>query len=599
MDYQTCPSLAAMFFDWAARRGDRPFLWAKRDGTYRPISWREAARQVSAMARGLRVLGVARGDRVALVAENRPEWVIADLAIMAAGAITVPAYTTHTVEDHRHLLSNSGAKAVIVSTAALANRVMPAADQVSTITSIITFEPLRSGQLSHAEVYRWDEVMATGADLPDDVAAWVAALKRDDVACLIYTSGTGGVPKGVMTTHANILANCYGAYRLLETIGFGDEVFLCFLPLSHSYEHTAGMMFPISLGAEIYFAEGAETLAANMQEARPTIMTAVPRLYETMHQRILRGIERQGGMRERLFNLALSLGKKRLDHPASLTVGDRLRDVAAELLVRRKVRARFGGRLKAMVSGGAPLTPEIGRFFLALGVRLLQGYGQTEASPVVSANPPIRIKIDTVGPPLAGVEVKIADDGEILVRGPQVMKGYWNDPEATERALADGWLHTGDVGTVDEDGYIRITDRKRDFIKNSGGDMVSPARVEGYLTMQPEIGQAMVFGDRRPYLVAVIVPSDELLGSFAARRGAAPDLAALAGDPELHKLVATAVVRVNGELSAVERVRRFIIAAEAFTTANGQMTPTLKIKRHAIRRAYGEALQALYESKSG
>ena len=596
MDYHTCPSLAAMFFDWAARRGDRPFLWTKRDGVYRAISWREAARQVSAFARGLRLLGIGRGDRVGLVAENRPEWMIADLAVMTAGAITVPAYTTHTVEDHRHLLSNSGAKAVIVSTPALAHRVMPAADQVSTISSIISMEPLRSGQLSHAEVHRWDEVMGAGADLADEVSAWVAAIKRDDVACLVYTSGTGGVPRGVMTTHANIFANCYGAFRLLETIGLGDEVFLCFLPLSHAYEHTAGMMFPISLGAEIYFAESAETLAANLQEARPTIMTAVPRLYETMHQRIVRGIERQGGLRAKLFALALDLGKKRLDHPDELTLGDRARDLAADLLVRRAIRARFGGRLKAMVSGGAPLNAEIGRFFLALGVRLLQGYGQTEAGPVVSVNPPKRIKIDTVGPPLAGVDVRIAPDGEILVRGELVMKGYCNDPEATAHAITDGWLHTGDVGELDGDGYLRITDRKRDFIKSSGGDMVSPARVEGYLTLQPEIGQAMVFGDRRPYLVAVIVPNAEFLDSFAARRNAKPDLAALAGDADLHKVVGAAVARVNAELSPVERVRRFVLAREPFTTFNGQMTPTLKIKRHAIRHAYGDALQALYEA---
>jgi long-chain acyl-CoA synthetase len=596
MDYHTCPNLAAMFFEWAAQRGDRPFLWAKRDGAYRPISWREAERQVRAMARGLRALGIRRGDRVGLVSENRPEWTIADLAIMAAGAITVPAYTTHGVDDFRHLLANSGARAVIVSTAALAYRVMPAADQVSTVASIITIESLTGGQLSHAEGYRWDDVMARGAALPDDVSSWVAAIGRDDVACLIYTSGTGGVPKGVMTTHANILANCYGAFRLLETIGFGDEVFLCFLPLSHAYEHTAGMMFPISLGAEIFFAEGAETLAANMLEARPTIMTAVPRLYETLHQRILLGVERQGGWRAKLFRRAVVLGTKRYEDPASLAFGERLLDRLLDLLVRRKVSARFGGRLKAMVSGGAPLTPEIGTFFLALGVPLLQGYGQTEASPVVSANPPMRIKIDTVGPALDGVQVRIADDGEILVRGDLVMKGYWNDPEATARALADGWLHTGDVGVLDEDGYIKITDRKRDFIKNSGGDMVSPARVEGYLTLQPEIGQAMVFGDRRPYLVAAIVPKPEFLAAFAQRRGVDPAAADLAHDAELNKLIGAGVARVNAELAPVERVRRFIIAAEPFTVANGQMTPTLKIKRFAIRQAYGAALQALYDA---
>jgi long-chain acyl-CoA synthetase len=401
-----------------------------------------------------------------------------------------------------------------------------------------------------------------------------------------------------MLSHANILANCRGAYLLLEAIGYGDEVFLCFLPLSHSYEHTAGMMFPISLGAEIYFAEGAETLAANLPEARPTIMTAVPRLYETMHQRLQRSMEREGGLKAKLFRRTLELGRKRLDDPRNLDLRERVLDWLLGILVRRKIRKRFGGRLKAMVSGGAPLNPEIGKFFLALGVPLLQGYGQTEASPVVSANPPNRIKIDTVGPPLDGVDIKIAEDGEILVRGELIMKGYWNDPESTTRALQDGWLHTGDVGMLDTDGYIKITDRKRDFIKNSGGDMVSPARIEGYLTIEPEIGQAMVYGDRRPYLVAVIVPHAELIESVARVQGVKPELADLQEHPELVKAVGAAVVRVNAGLSPVERVRRFILAREAFTTANGQMTPTLKIKRHAIRQAYGEALVRLYETKA-
>ena len=598
MDYRRHRNLVAMFFEQAAAKGDRPFLWTKRGGRYESISWRAAAEEANALARGLGAIGIKPGDRVTLVSENRPKWMIADLGIMAAGAITVPAYVTNTVDDHRHILANSGSRAVIVSTNALAQRVIPAADQVTTVESVITIDPLTRGQVSNIEIRSWEGVLALGRAAPDGVATTVARVVRDDVACLIYTSGTGGVPKGVMLTHANILANCRGAYVLLESIGFGSEVFLCFLPLSHSYEHTAGMMFPISLGAEIFFAEGAETLGANMQEARPTIMTAVPRLYETMHQRILRGVEREGGLKARLFMRTLALGRKRYDDPRSLGFGERLLNRLLDRLVRRKVSRRFGGRLKAMVSGGAPLNPEIGKFFLALGVPLLQGYGQTEASPVVSANPPNRIRIHTVGPPLEGVEIKIAEDGEILVRGELVMKGYWNDPEATQRTLQDGWLHTGDVGMQDTDGYIQITDRKRDFIKNSGGDMVSPARVEGYLTLQSEIAQAMVFGDRRPHLVAVLVPHAELVERVARELETAPDLAALHEAPELLKALGEAVARVNAELSPIERVRRFIVAREPFTTTNGQMTPTLKIKRHAIRQAYGEALLKLYEAKS-
>jgi long-chain acyl-CoA synthetase len=589
MDYASCTSLPAMFFEVARERAERPFLWAKRDGRYRSLTWSEAAALVSRLAHGLAALGIEPGDRVALVAENRPEWVIADLAIMAAGAVTVPAYITNTVEDHRHILGNSGARAAIVSTAALAARLVPAAAQVPSVRAVIAIEDAGEAPAT-LDLCRWEDVLARGGE--SDEPGRAAALTPDDTACIIYTSGTGGVPKGVMLSHRNIIANCRGAYRLLEMLGLGDDKFLSFLPLSHSYEHTAGLMFPISLGAEIYFAEGAETLATNLLEVRPTIMTAVPRLYETMHQRIRLGIERERGLKRSLFERAVAIGRKRLAGEP-LALAERLLDPVLEKLVRDKVRARFGGRLKAMISGGAPLNPEIGAFFLALGVRLLQGYGQTEAAPVVCCNSPAHIRIDTVGPPLDGVAVKIAEDGEILVAGDNVMKGYWNDPEASARAIQDGWLYTGDIVQLDPDGYLRITDRKRDFIKNSGGEMISPARVEGALTLAPEIAQAMVFGDRRSYLVAVIVPDPDFAASYAARP--TPDLAAFAQDPGLHKALGDVVARINQGLPAAERVRRFTIAGEPFSLTNMQLTPTLKIRRHAIREAYQAAFETLYE----
>jgi long-chain acyl-CoA synthetase len=594
MDYDSCRNLPAMFFDQAARLGDKPFLWAKRDGRYQSLGWAEAARDVRRLALGLNSLGIIRGDRVGLVSENRPEWILADLAIMTAGGITVPAFVTHTVDDHRHVLANSGARAVFVSKPALSARVLAAANQVDSVNTVIAIEPT-AGQASAVDLLSWKEMLARGSERPDDPGEIVEGIEPDDTACLIYTSGTGGIPKGVMTSHRNIIANCRGAYRVLEQLRLGDEVFLSFLPLSHSYEHTAGEMFPISIGAQIYFAEGAETLAANMLEVRPTIMTAVPRLYETLHQRIRLGVERKGGLSQRMFERAVAIGRKRLGSERT-GLGERLVDPLLDRAVRSKVRERFGGRLKAMVSGGAPLNPEIGRFFLALGVTLLQGYGQTEAGPVISCNLPARIKIDTVGPPLDGVRLRIAEDGEILVAGDNVMKGYWNDPEGTAQALEDGWLHTGDVGAIDEDGYLRITDRKRDFIKNSGGEMISPARIEGYLTLEPEISQVMVFGDRRPYLVAVVVPNPEFIAAYAEGESP-PDLNALAADPGFAKAIGAAVSRVNLTLMPSERVRRFVVAAEAFSIANGQMTPTLKIKRHVIRERYGAALDALYHSK--
>ncbi|MGB8182436.1 MAG: long-chain fatty acid--CoA ligase, partial [Stellaceae bacterium] len=514
------------------------------------------------------------------------------------GGITVPAYTTQTIEDYRHVMTNCAATAVIVSTAALARRVLPAAAQSPSVDVAVTIEPSGADTPARIVPRSWHAILELGAAASGNVEDWIGAIGRDDIACLIYTSGTGGAPKGVMTTHGNVLANCRSAFALLEKLGLGHEIFLSFLPLSHSYEHTAGMMFPISLGAEIYFAEGAETLATNLLEARPTIMTAVPRLYEAFHQRILRAVERQGGFKAKLFFKALALGRKRYEQPDDVGPIERIEDAILDALVRRKLKARFGGRLKAMVSGGAALNPEIGRFFLALGLRLLQGYGQTEAAPVISANPPDRIKIDTVGLPVVGVEIGFAEDGEILVRGDNVMKGYWNDPEATARALAGGWLHTGDVGRLDGEGFLVITDRKKDFIKTSGGEMIAPARIEGCLTLQPAIGQAMVAGDRQSYLVAVLVPSAHLIEQSAHRQKGAADTP-FADQLDIHEALAAAVTQANASLAPFERIRRFIVANEPFTTANHQMTPTLKIRRHVIRQVYGEALAALYEKPGG
>lgn len=603
IDYGSARNLALMFFEQAANLGDKPFLWAKRDGTYQPISWRETDRQVRALARALRAQGIQPGDRVVIAAENRPEWAIADLAIMAAGGVTVPAYITNTVADHIYILENCGAKGLICSTEKLLRNALPAAIHSSHCEFVIALEGDGPAQECTLRFQRWDAALATGEALlgegPDDVVEVAGRRTRDDLACLIYTSGTGGAPKGVMLSHRAIFCNLLSAHELLKELGLGDEVFLSFLPLSHSYEHTCGLMFPISIGAQIYYAEGADTLAANLQEARPTIMTAVPRLYEVLHGRIVAGVERAGGKKRELFMKALALGRKRIEQPGSLSLGEKALDLLLDLLVRRKVGQRMGGRLKAFISGGAPLNYEVGIFFLALGVRLCQGYGQTEAAPVVSCNRPRNIKIETVGPALAGVEVRLAPDGEILVRGELLMDGYWDDPEATEHAIIDGWLHTGDIGEIDADGYIRITDRKRDIIVISGGDNISPQRVEGFVTLQPEISQAMVYGDKRPYLVGLIVPAAEFVESYAKENGVAADLASLAGDKGFRAAVGAVLDRVNRDLSNLEKVRRFVIATEAFTTENHMMTPTLKIRRHTIRKEYQDTLDALYEGKAG
>ncbi|MFN4284085.1 MAG: AMP-dependent synthetase/ligase [Alphaproteobacteria bacterium] len=596
MTGERASSLTSLFFDQAARQGDQPFLWAKTAdpetgaddaARYRAISWRETSEKVNALARGLLRLGLQRGDRVSLVAENRPEWLIADLAIMAAGGVSVPAYVTNGVAEHQHVLANSGARFAIVSNAALAAKLLPAAARTD-VAHVVAMEPVARSQAATFELHGWDAALelgrASAAELPQ--------LARGDLACIIHTSGTGGAPKGVMLSHGAILSNCEGARALLEAIGLGHEVFLSFLPLSHSYEHTAGLYVPIMIGAEVYYAEGIDTLAANMAEARPTIMTAVPRLYETMQGRILRGLERAKPLQKKLFFRTVTLGRKAIETPGDMTLLEKLENCLLTLLVRRKVRARFGGRLKAFVSGGAPLNPEVGLFFTALGVTILQGYGQTESAPVVSCNFPGSMKMDTVGPPLPGVEVKIAEDGEILVRGELVMQGYWNEPQATAEAIKDGWLHTGDIGMIDEAGRLKITDRKKDIIVNSGGDNISPQRVEGFLTLEPEIAQAMVVGDKKPYLVALIVPDETALKDWARETGK-PEAEALA-DPAFKARIGEAVKRATGTLSVIERVRHFAFADEPFAIANEQLTPSLKIRRHIIKARYGERLESLY-----
>ena len=593
-DFDKCPSLARAFFDQAKRRSAQPFLWAKKDGEWRALTWAETERQVRALARALVKLGVGRGDRVGLIAENRPEWVIADLAIMAAGAISVPTYTTNTVEDHLFILSNVQAKGVIASTLELSEKAIAAARQTPPHCDFaIAIEKPAFKQDIGLELLSWDEAIAMGATAPDTVDATVASLTRDDIACVIHTSGTGGKPKGVMLHHGAILRNCDGAWDIFAALDPGEETYLSFLPLSHSYEHTVCMGFMTGIGAQIYFAEGIDKLGTNMTEVRPTIMTAVPRLYESLYARITQGLKREKLLKQKLFAKTIELGTKRYEGE-KLGFLDAILDAILEKLVRDKVRARFGGRLKVFVSGGAALVPEIGVFFHALGVRVLQGYGQTESAPVISTNRPGMERMDTVGPPLKGVEVKIAADGEILARGELVMKGYWNEPEWTAKTVVDGWLHTGDVGLIDDKGRIKITDRKKDFIKNSGGDMLSPSKIEGTIVMEPEIAQAMVHGDKRPYLVAVIVPKPETVEAIAKAKGVAPDLAALAGSKELKAAIDAALDRANAKLALPERVKRFVVAEQPFTIENEQMTPTLKVRRHVVRGVYGERLEALY-----
>ncbi|WP_428331883.1 AMP-dependent synthetase/ligase [Novosphingobium sp.] len=594
-DFDHFPNLVAMFLDRAHTRGALPMLVARIDGAWRPTSWTTAENQVCLLAQSLRRIGLRDGDRVALVSENRPEWCIADLAIMAAGLVTVPTYTTNTERDHHHILENSGARAVIVSSARLAPPLLAAAMRAPNVEHVIGIEPLRQMQSGMLAFHDWAE-MTTGdaAQARAEAEARITTIGRDALACIIYTSGTGGAPRGVRQHHGAILRNVDGAARILaEDFGWKDEVFLSFLPLSHAYEHSAGQFLPIGMGGTITYAESLEKLAANMEEVHPTIMVVVPRLFEVLRTRIMKQVEKQGRLPAAMMHRALAIAGRRAAGTSRLT--DRLVDMVLERTLRPKIRQRFGGRMKALVSGGAPLNPEVGIFFEAMGLTLLQGYGQTEAGPVISVNRPrAGVRMDTVGPPMREVTVRIADDGEILVQGELVMHGYWRNEVETLRTIRDGWLHTGDIGHIDAGGRIVITDRKKDMIVNDKGDNISPQKLEGMLTLQPEIAQVMVSGDKRPYVVGLIVPDAEWALDWARAADEHFDLVALQDLPAFRAAIRAALDRVNADLSVTEKVRQFAFADEPFAITNEELTPSLKIRRHKIRDRYGARMDALY-----
>jgi long-chain acyl-CoA synthetase len=538
-----------MMFALARGWPDKRMLRSWRDGAWNSVTWGTFGRMAASAARNLRQAGVSAGDRVVLCMENRPEFPIAETALMAIRAVPVPAYTTNTVDDQAHLLRDSGARAAIVSSPALADKMRAAAAKVHGLDLLVVID----------EGSHWAELTADQRP-QDDIEAEAALIPATALACLIYTSGTGGSPRGVMLPHRCMLSNCTGAFDLVRPLHLKDEIYLSFLPLSHAYEHTVGQFFLLSLGTEVVYARGVEHLAADLLSVRPTILTAVPRVLEVIRARVLAQAARETPFRQRLFQMAIAIGLKRVGQQ-KFTLAERLLDPILDRLVRAKVRARFGGRLVAAMSGGARLEPEVGRFYQALGLTIMQGYGQTEAGPVISANPPDAIRIDTVGTPLTGVDLRIADDGEILVRGGLVMDGYWNRPQETASVIRDGWLHTGDIGELDA-GYLRITDRKRDMIVLSGGENVSPAKIEGMLMAETEVAQAVVVGEGRSGLSALVVPAEGY-----------DDVA-----------VALAINRTNHRLSVTERIRRHALVAP-FTIENGLLTPSQKIRRVLVMRA--------------
>ena len=587
-------SVVKIFEKQSSMLQDQPYLWRKIDDKYSSLSWTEVRSNVERFSTALKNLGILEGDRVVIVSENRPEWQIADLSIMAVGAISVPAYTTSTTNDYEYIIKHSGARCIIVSNHDLANKVLPAVLNSHMCQTVIKINDDNKNYDVPITVLSWNSLINENNNSVLQLTESINNHKRTDTACIIYTSGTGGNPKGVMLSHGAMLANCTGCKYLLEDIvsSLKEIRFLSWLPLSHSYEHTI-TFYMIGIGAQIYYAEGIEKLLVNMAEARPHFMTAVPRFYDSLHTRISQGLKKQSKISQFFFKETLRLGKKTYFNER-LSFFEKKFNGLLNKIVRKKVNKRFGGSLKALVSGGAALNFEVGLYLSALGLPLLQGYGQTETAPVVSANPPNKIKLDTVGPVFKGTKVKIAEDGEILVSGENVMNGYWNDPKATSSTLINGWIHTGDIGELDEEGYLKITDRKKDIIVNAGGDNISPSRVEEKLNIEPEIAQSMVYGDFKNYLVAILVPDRDYTQEWAKDHHKEFNIKKLNQDSDFIKMIKTTTERVNKKLSQIEQVRKFLLIDEEFTVENNMMTPTLKVRRFKVKEKYQNQLEALY-----
>ena len=535
----------------------KPFLQSLK--TDEPIySWGDTREQIFKISSKIKSL-INKGDRCLILSENRPHWLISDIAIMNAGGISVPIFTTYSPNDYRYILDDCKPSLIIVSNESQFKKIKKYINLGN--QKIISFEKIETKSLTIKNILNernYEAVINQN-------------LKRSMPACIIYTSGTSGNPKGVILSHGGILSNCEGAVELLKPLtNKKNPIFLTWLPLSHSYEHTV-QFIQIIVGAKVFYAESLEKLISNMSVAKPTIMTAVPRFYQNLFTKININFEKQKGIKRKIINSTLNLGKKLLKRK-KLNFREKIMNLICNFLVRKKIQRQFGGNLQAFVSGGGALDQNIGEFLNAIGLPTLQGYGLTEASPVVSCNLPNLVKVETVGPPFRTNEVKIAEDGEILIKGENVMLGYWNQKEETEKVLKEGWLHTGDIGELDQNNYLKITDRKKDIIVNLGGDNISPSKIENILCLNQFIKQSFVYGDKKNYLVSIIICDKEV-------------------KEEEIKLV---IENINNNLTLIEKIKKFILINEEFTIDNGMLTPTLKLKRKKILEKYKVDLEKLY-----
>ena len=566
MEINKINSLVELFFQKIREKKNlinKPFLkWLKNDDN-NFLTWTEVEKNICILTYHLKTI-ISEGDRCVLLSENRPEWLITDIAIMNAGGVTVPLFTTYSEKDYEYIINDCKPKVCIVSNY---NQLKKVINYISKETKVLSIEDLNQPIESFKDIsdkYSKQKISTISEDYNKNI-------NRKDLACIIYTSGTTGNPKGVMLSHGGILSNCEGAKEILKSLVKNEEpVFLTWLPLSHSYEHTVQYV-QISLGSKIFYAESLEKLLPNMNIAKPTIMTAVPRFYQNLYSKISLNFSKQKGLKKKLIESTILFGTKKLNK-IELKFSEKIIDFFCEKLVRKKIQKQFGGKLKAFVSGGGALDQKIGEFLNSIGLQTLQGYGLTETSPVVSCNIPGKIKIETVGPPFKTNQVKIAEDGEILVKGENVMLGYWNMKQETEDTIRNGWLHTGDIGEITIDGNLRITDRKKEIIVNLGGDNISPSKIENLLCLNEKIKQSFVYGDKKTYLVSLIVSESD----------------------DNKKEIEIYLENLNKSLSSVEKVKKFKLIKDEFTIENGMLTPTLKLKRKKILEKYKNELEKLY-----
>ena len=572
MNLNELNSLIDLYFYQAKKQNPQSIFleWLNPQNKKR-FTWSETSSNIYKLAKVIKE-NIVDGDRCLLVSENRPEWLISDIAVMLANGITVPAYTTYTENDYRYLIEDCQPSVIIVSNNEMHDKLKNIIEEKNFIKRVITFEKISSKNYKN-KYLDFNSIIESNLSESDKIKN--LNLKRTSPACIIYTSGTGGNPKGVILSHGGILNNLEGACEIMRPLINKTPIFLTWLPLSHSYEHTV-QFAQIAVGAKVFYAEKIEKLLDNISEAKPTIMTAVPRFYQNLYNKINMNMKKQTGLKAKLIKATIFLGKKEL-LKQKMSLSEKLLNFIVNVLVRKKVKKQFGGNLRAFVSGGGALDKEIGEFLNAIGLPTLQGYGLTESSPVVSCNPIQKIKVETVGPPFKGNEVKIAEDGEILVKGENVMLGYWNKKEDTDKVIKDGWLHTGDIGTINpEDGYLKITDRKKDIIVSAGGDNISPAKIENQLSNFLEIDQCMVYGDRKNYLVVLIVPNKEFKGQ--------------------KEKISEIINNTNKNLTLVEKIKKFYLINENFSIENGLLTPTMKVKRNKVVEKYKNILENLYKN---